>query len=177
MTLMDAPQFPAGPHVPEEDYDQSRREAILADIAQAPSLLRKAIEGLSNEQLNTRYKNWTIRQIVHHLPDSHVNSYIRFKWTLTEDTPTIKAYYEDRWAELGDARSGDVGPPVAVLDAIHARWLQLLRTMTPEMFARSFLHPESGQLVSLSSALSYYAWHGKHHVGQIMWLRNQNGWK
>jgi hypothetical protein len=108
--------------------------------------------------------------------DSHVNSYVRFKWTLTEEQPTIKAYDEGRWAALEDTRRGAIDAPLAFLDGLHARWVQLLRSMTGEQFARSFIHPETGKAISLNAALSYYAWHGKHHTAQILWRRRQQGW-
>jgi len=165
------PQFPAGPFQPEEKYDERRRAELIAEIEAAPVRLRAAIAGLSHEQLDTPYKNWTIRQIVHHLADSHVHSYIRFKWALTEDVPTIKAYDEGRWAVLDDARQGDVDAPLALLEGLHRRWVQLLRSMTPEQFARCFFHPESKQHVTLWTALGSYAWHGRHHTVQIIWLR------
>jgi len=152
------------------------REELIAVIAAAPAALRKAVAGLTESQLDTRYRNWTVRQIVHHLADSHVNSYIRFKWTLTEERPTIKAYDEGRWAALEDSRRGDVSAPLALLEGLHARWVQLLRSMAAEQLARSFVHPESGDVVTLHAALCYYAWHCRHHTGQIQWLRQQHGW-
>jgi uncharacterized damage-inducible protein DinB len=173
---MQAPQYPAGPFKPETDLGPKRRVALIAEIQGAPAVLRQAVSGLSETQLDTRYKNWTIRQIVHHLADSHVNSYIRFRWTLTEERPTIKAYDEGRWAALEDSRTGDIRAPLALLEGLHARWVQLLRSMTEEQFARSFIHPETGDVVTLEAALCYYAWHGRHHTGQIQWLREQHGW-
>jgi hypothetical protein len=170
------PQNPAGAFTPEENFDSRRRAELIAMIEEAPTDLGAAVGGLSPAQLDTLYRNWTIRQIVHHVADSHVNSYIRFKWTLTEERPTIKAYDEGRWAALGDSRTGDVGAPLALLVGLHARWAQLLRSMTEAQFARSFLHPENGQTISLNAALCYYAWHGKHHTAQIRWLRTQRGW-
>jgi hypothetical protein len=169
---MQPPQYPAGPHTPEDSHDTGRREEFIAVIEAAPRRLREAIGGLSEAELDRRYKNWSMRQIVHHLADSHVNSYVRFKWTLTEDTPTLKAYHEGLWAALDDSRQGWVGPAVALLEGLHQRWVQLLRSLTPEQFSRSFLHPETGQNVSLAFALSYYAWHCNHHIGQLLWLRN-----
>jgi uncharacterized damage-inducible protein DinB len=174
--LMDAPLNPAGAFAPDGDYDPKRRAELIAEIARAPTALRQAVAGLSEEQLDTLYKNWTLRQIVNHLADSHVNSYVRFKWALTEDCPSIKAYDEGRWAALEDSRTGDIRTPLALLEGLHARWVHLLRSMTNEQFGRSFLHPETGQTVSLSAALSYYAWHGRHHTAQIRWLREQRGW-
>src|SRR5881394_3397863 len=120
---MESPQYPAGAYTPEDDYPAQRRDELIAVIEAAPAALRQAVAGLSEAQLDTRYRNWTIRQIVHHLADSHVNSYIRFKWTLTEDHPTIKAYDEGRWAALEDSRTGDVRAPLAMLEAMHARWV------------------------------------------------------
>jgi uncharacterized damage-inducible protein DinB len=173
---MNPPHNPAGAFVPEDNYGPARREEFVAVIAKAPAALRKAVEDLSGQQLDTRYKNWTIRQIVHHLADSHLNSYIRFKWALTEEQPTIKAYYEDRWVALQDSRAGDIEAPLALLEALHARWVQLLRVLSDEQFSRSFGHPETGETVTLRAALCYYAWHCRHHTGQITWLREQNGW-
>jgi hypothetical protein len=174
--FMEAPQNPAGAFAPEENYGPQRRDEFIAVIEAAPAALRDAVAGLSEAQLDTRYRNWTIRQIVHHVADSHVNSYIRFKWTLTEERPTIKAYDEGRWAALEDARTGDVRAPLALLDGLHVRWVQLLRSMTEAQFGQSFVHPETGQRVSLHAALCYYAWHCRHHTTQICWLRAQHGW-
>jgi uncharacterized damage-inducible protein DinB len=173
---MTAPQYPVGPAVPEPTPDARRRAELIAELEAAPAKLRQAVAGLSAERLDTRYRNWTIRQIVHHLPDSHIHCYARFKWALTEDNPTIKPYDETLCSELTDARTGDIGPPLALMDGIHARWVQLLRSMTEEQFARTFYHPESKQTVVLGSMLASYAWHGRHHTGQILWLRQQHGW-
>jgi hypothetical protein len=174
--MMEAPENPAGVFVPEETYGPDRRAEFIAVIEQAPAALRETVAGLSDEQLNTRYRNWTIRQIVHHITDSHVNSYVRFKWTLTEEQPTIKAYDDGAWSALADARTGDIQPPLALFDGLHARWVQLLRSMTNEQFARLFNHPESGNTISLNAALCYYAWHCEHHTAQIRWVRDQHGW-
>ena len=173
---MEAPQDPAGPFVPEEGYGPKRRDEFIAVIESAPAGLREAVAGLSGGQLDTRYRNWTVRQIVHHLADSHVHSYVRFKWALTEERPTIKPYDEGRWAELEDARTGDVRPSLALLEGLHARWVRLLRSMTEAQFGRSFFHPETGQAVSLGAARCYYAWHCRHHTAQVRWLRGQRGW-
>ncbi len=173
---MEAPQDPAGAFVPEENYGPERRAELIAVIEAAPAALRAAVAGLSEDQLDTRYRNWTIRQIVHHIADSHVNSYVRFKWALTEDTPTVKPYDDGRWAALADARTGDVRAPLALLEGLHIRWVQLLRSMTEEQFARAFFHPETGQTVSLNAALCYYAWHCRHHAAQMNWVREQHSW-
>jgi uncharacterized damage-inducible protein DinB len=173
---MTAPQYPVGPFVPEDSCSAQRRQELIAVLADVPAALRAAVAGLSEAQLDTRYRNWTVRQIVHHLADSHVNSYLRFKWALTEERPTIKPYDEGRWAELGDSRAGDIAAPLALLDGLHACWVQLLHAMTEAQFGRSFIHPETGDEVPLWRALSYYAWHSRHHTGQILWLRGQHGW-
>jgi hypothetical protein len=173
---MHPPQNPAGEFVSEENIGLERRAELIAIIENAPSNLRKDVAGLSEEQLSTRYRNWTVRQIIHHLADSHVNSYVRFKWALTEELPTIKAYYEDRWAALEDSRTGDIESPLTLLEGLHARWVLLLRSMTEPQFSRSFIHPETGESVSLNAALCYYAWHCRHHTAQIKWVRDQHGW-
>ncbi len=173
---MEDPQNPAGAFVPEENYGPQRRDELIAVIAGAPALLRHSVTGLSDSQLDTKYRNWTIRQIVHHVADSHINSYVRFKWALTEERPTIKPYDDGRWAALEDARTGDLRAPLALLDGLHLRWVQLLRCMSDDQFGRCFFHPETGQTVSLRAALCYYAWHGQHHTAQVNWLRKQRGW-
>src|SRR5262245_157652 len=147
---MEPPQYPAGPFQPEDGHDSSRRAEFIADIAAAPAKLRGQVASLSAGQLDTLYRSWTIRQIVHHLADSHVNSYIRFKWTLTEEQPTIKAYDEGRWAALEDSRRGDIQAPLALLEGLHARWVQLMSLMKEADFARSFYHPESKKVVALN---------------------------
>ena len=173
---MTPPQFPAGPFVAEPAISSDRRAELIAQIEAAPAVLRRAVAGLSAAQLDTRYKNWSVRQIVQHLADSHVNIYVRCKLALTEEQPTIKPYDENRWSALPDAKSGDVAVPLALLDAVHAAWVQLLGMMKDDDFARTFYHPESGAVVRLDQALVSYAWHGKHHTGQIEWLRQQHGW-
>jgi uncharacterized damage-inducible protein DinB len=165
-----APEFPVGPYCPPTGATDQMRGSWIADIAALPSRVRQAVDGLTGKQLDTKYRNWTIRQIVHHIADSHVNSYIRFKWTLTEDTPTIKAYDEVLWTGLAESQQGCVVPSLLLLDGLHARWCQLLETLAPFQYERAFVHPESGQTITLNSALAYYAWHGKHHTGQIQWL-------
>jgi hypothetical protein len=173
---MEPPQNPAGAFVPEDGYGPQRRSEFIAVLAEAPAALCKLVGGLVDMQLDVPYRNWTIRQIVHHLADSHVNSYVRFKWTLTEDQPTIKAYDEGRWAALEDAHTGAVGAPLALLDGLHGRWVQLLHSMTDQQFARKFMHPETGNTVSLNAALCYYAWHCRHHTAQIAWVCQRHGW-
>lgn len=167
------PDNPAGEFEQVGKYDESKRSRLIQMIAQAPEKVRSAVEGLSDSELDTVYRNWTIRQIIHHLADSHVHSYIRFKWAMTEPAPTIKAYEEGDWVQLDDSRRGAVGPSLALLDGLHAKWVQLLQTMNAEQYSRTFIHPQTGETVSLWMALNYYPWHCRHHTGQILWLRNQ----
>ena len=155
---------------------QGRHECI-DQIAQAPSKLREAVAGLTDAQLDTPYRpgGWTVRQVVHHLPDSHMTSYARFRLALTEDQPAIKGYYEDRWAELPDARTAPVELSLTLLEAVHKRWVLLLQSLTPEQMERTFRHSEMG-LVPLHKNIALYAWHGRHHVAQITSLRQRMKW-
>ena len=170
------PDNPAGEFQSIEPFDESVKTEWIETIRLAPERLRRTVAGLSDSQLDTKYKNWTIRQITHHLADSHLNSLMRFKWALNEDAPTIKAYEEDDWVQLADCKIGDIDPALAMLDGLHAKWVQILGLMAQDQYARIFHHPQSGEPVSLWAALNYYAWHGRHHTAQIQWLREQNGW-
>ncbi|HEX4614178.1 MAG TPA: putative metal-dependent hydrolase [Urbifossiella sp.] len=174
--MPDAPQWPAGPFAPEGPTGPARRTDLIAAIAAAPAALRAAAAGLSDPQLDTPYRNWTVRQIVHHVADSHVNAYVRFKLALTEDVPTIKPYDETRWSALADARTGDVAQPLALLEAVHARWVQLLGVMTDDDFTRPFFHPEHGRAIRLDESLAQYVWHARHHTAQVLWVRARHGW-
>jgi len=160
-----------GPTTPEQ------REELLNQIEQAPNRLRAAVNGLSDQQLDTPYRpeGWSVRQVAHHVPDSHLNAYVRYKLALTEDEPTIKPYAEDRWAQLADTQATPVEVSLAMLDSLHDRWVRLLRSLQPEDWKRAFRHPELG-LVSLEKNLALYAWHGRHHVAHITSLRERNGW-
>lgn len=170
------PANPAGEFPAVESYDEAVKRDCIAALRHAPAQLREAVRGLTDSELDTKYKNWTIRQIVHHLADSHVHSYIRFKWTLTEDTPTIKAYEEGDWVQLDDSAHGDIAPALALVEGMHTKWVQVLETMSEAQFARTFVHPQTGNTVSLWEAVNYYPWHCRHHTGQILWLREQHGW-
>jgi uncharacterized damage-inducible protein DinB len=175
---MDDPRYPIGPFRFQGDADRHQREQWIGEIASAPGYLRAAVAGLNPTQLDTPYreKGWTVRQVVHHLPDSHVNAYTRIKLALTEDEPTIKPYEEARWAELPDARSGPVEVSLTLLECLHRRWVLLLRELGPEDFRRRFRHPEHGRTIGLDEVLAMYAWHGRHHVAQITSLRSRMGW-
>lgn len=170
-------RYPIGSFKMEESLTPRRRTELIAEIAAAPAKLRAAVRGLSNEQLDTPYREggWTVRQVVHHVPDSHLNAYIRLKWTLTEDEPTIKAYDEKTWSELPEARTAPVEISLALLEALHQRWVLLWQALNPGDFARTFHHPEYG-LRSLDWLLSLYAWHGRHHTAHITSLRERMDW-
>jgi uncharacterized damage-inducible protein DinB len=157
---------------------EAERQEWLADIEEAPGRLWAAVTGLTDPQLDTPYRpgGWTIRQVVHHLADSHLNSYVRFRLALTEDEPTIKPYDEKLWANLSDARTAPADLSLTLLDTLHQRWVLLLRSLKPGDFFRTLKHPELGQ-VTLEKYLAMYAWHGKHHVAHITSLRQRSGWK
>ena len=170
-------RFPIGRFSFDGDVSDAARAARIADIEAAPRLLRAAVEGMSERQLDTPYREggWTVRQVVHHVPDSHLNAYVRFKLALTEDTPRIKPYEEARWAQLPDARL-PIDVSLALLDALHERWVTLLRTLSPDDLAsRAYDHPENG-VTPLRVALGLYAWHGKHHTAHVTGLRERNDW-
>jgi hypothetical protein len=160
-----------GPPTPEQ------RQELHLHIEQAPARLRAAVKGLSEEQLDTPYRpdGWTVRQVAHHIPDSHMNAYVRFKLALTEDEPLIKPYAEDRWARLADTQATPVEVSLTLLDSLHNRWVRLLRLLQPEDWKRTFRHPDLG-LVTLEKNLALYAWHGRHHVAHIENLRERKGW-
>jgi uncharacterized damage-inducible protein DinB len=162
----------------EGESSPARREQFLNDISELPAQLRAVVAGLSDAQLDTPYREggWTVRQVVHHLADSHLNSYVRFRLALTEDVPTIKAYDEAQWAELEDARHAPVEVSLGLLESLHDRWVRLLRSLQPEDFAREFRHPERGTM-SLDANLALYSWHGRHHTAHIANLREREGWK
>lgn len=170
-------RFPIGKFKYEGAITEEQKQSMLNDIAEAPANLRKAIRGLSDAQLDTEYRpgGWSVRQVVHHLPDSHMNSYVRFKLALTEDEPTVKTYAEDRWAQLADTAATPVEISLTLLDSLHDRWVRLLRSLTPEQWKRTLRHPEFGPM-SLEKTLAMYAWHGKHHVAHITELRKRNSW-
>lgn len=153
------------------------RKTIILDISEAPGRMRDAVEGLSNSQLDTPYRpeGWTVRQVVHHLADSHMHSYIRTKFALTQNEPSIMPYDENLWAALKDAKSGPVEPSLLLLDGLHSRWAELLESMSEADWTRKLIHPERGAL-QLDIMISIYAWHGRHHTAHITELRKREGW-
>jgi DinB family protein len=171
-------QYPIGKHQWGGEITDEQRAQFIAQLEQAPAQLRQAVTGLTEEQVDTPYRpeGWTVRQVVHHLPDSHMNTYIRFRLALTEDEPTIKPYDQERWAALEDARRGPVGLSLALFGSLHSRWVLLLRSLRTQDFARTFRHPEMGVL-TLEKYLSLVAWHGRHHIAHITSLRERMGWR
>ena len=171
------PRYPIGKPVLEERLSDEKRRQLIETIAATPARLRAAVKGLTAQQLDTPYRDggWTVRQVIHHLPDSHMNAFIRTKLALTEANPAIKAYDEDAWSRLGDVPDTPVEVSLQLLDNLHQRWDVLLRSIRPEDFARTFQHPERGPL-TLDQNLCIYAWHGQHHVAHITELRRRNGW-
>ena len=171
-------RYPIGEFRLDGEITKEQRSAWIADIADAPARLRAAVDGLTAEQIETPYRpgGWTVRQVVHHVPDSHLNAYTRFKLALTEDEPTIKPYEEARWADLADARAAPLEVSLTLLAALHDRWVLLLRSLSAADFARAFRHPDLGR-VTLERALGMYAWHGRHHVAHITALRERMGWR
>jgi len=176
---MDTPdlRYPVGQFRFPESVSAQELAVFIQQIAETPARMRAAIAGLSDSQLETPYRpgGWTVRQLAHHVPDSHINSYMRFRLALTEDDPVIKPYEEARWAELPDARSMPVEPSLALLENLHARWVPLLRSLSVAEWKRSFRHPELGP-VRLEQNAALYAWHGRHHVAHITSLRERMGW-
>ena len=170
-------RFPIGPFATEAPTSEKRR-AWIREIEETPDRVRKAIEGLTPEQLDTPYREggWTIRQVVHHLADSHINSFVRFKLALTEDEPTVRDYDEKQWAETVDATDAPLDVSLDLLESLHKRWIFLLESLTANEFQKKFKHPERG-LMTLDTNLQLYAWHGRHHVAHIEALRNREGWR
>jgi DinB superfamily len=170
-------KFPIGKFHFEGTLNDGQTKALIDDIAAVPAALRAAVRGLSPQRLDTPYRpdGWTVRQVVHHVPDSHMNAYIRFKLALTEDVPTIKPYEQQLWAELADTKETPIEVSLTTLDVLHDRWVRLLRSLKAEDWKRSFRHPELG-VVPLEKNLALYAWHGKHHVAHITCLRQREGW-
>jgi uncharacterized damage-inducible protein DinB len=170
-------RYPVGKFSMPDRVSSDLRREWIAVIAGAPGLFRDAVAGLSDSQLDTPYREggWTVRQVVHHVADSHMNCYTRFRLALTEAEPTIRPYEEALWAELPDAKGAPVGISLALLDALHERWVLLLNAMVPEDWDRQFVHPETGP-TTLDRALGLYAWHSRHHAGHITALRERLGW-
>ena len=171
------PRYPIGPFQAPEEATPAMRAKAIQEIAAVPAAVRAATEGLNDAKLDTPYRNggWTVRQVVHHIADSHMNAYVRCRLALTEAEPTIKPYEESAWAKLEDAAHSPIDVSLRLLEPLHERWVTLLRSVKPQEFARTFRHPDHG-VRTLDWMLFLYAWHGKHHTAHVTELRKQKGW-
>lgn len=170
-------QYPVGRFTAPDDITPALRNHAIDEIALLPTAMTKAVHGLDTAQLETPYRDggWTVREVVHHVADSHMHAYLRAKFALTEESPTIRPYDEAAWSKLADVSTVPIGVSLSLIDGIHARWVACLRGLVDAQFARPFVHPELGpQRIDLS--LLRYAWHGRHHVAHITSLRAQKGW-
>src|SRR5262245_59519345 len=175
--MTDDLRYPIGKFQFDPNPTTATRRACLAQIREAPAAMRAAVRGLSDAQLDTPYRpgGWTVRQVVHHVPDSHLNAYCRYKLALTEDNPTIKPYDEAAWANVADTARTPPDVSLTMLEALHHRWVILLESMDARDFARPLMHPERGA-ITLDWMLQLYAWHGRHHAAHITELRKREGW-
>lgn len=171
------PRYPIGKYEPPVQVTPALRIEAIRDISNLPEKLRAAVKGLNDEQLNTPYREggWTVRQLVHHVPDSHMNAYVRWRLALTEKEPTIKPYEESEWAKLEDAANAPVEVSLRLLEPLHERWVRLLHSVKADEFSRTFRHPDHG-VKTLDWMLFLYAWHGKHHTAHVTELRKTKGW-
>lgn len=176
MTTADL-RYPVGSFVEVMPATTQVRAAAIESIASLPSRMRAAVAGLGREQLDTPYRpgGWSVRQVVHHVADSHINAYVRFKLALAEAAPTIKPYDQDAWAAMADSAL-PVEPSLAIIDGVHARWVTLLRQLTDQQFSRTFLHPELAEPQSLDRQVQHYAWHSRHHLAHVTGLRERQQW-
>ena len=172
-------RFPIGKFIKPKVISKELIQQWIEAIESFPSKLKKEVFDLNNEQLDTVYREngWTIRQVVHHCADSHMNSLTRFKLTLTEEKPTIKPYWEDRWAELADSKTLPIQPSLQMLEGIHARWTVLLKSLSVQDFSKTFIHPEHGKEFRVDENIGIYAWHCNHHLAHITTLKNRKHWK
>jgi hypothetical protein len=170
--------YPIGKFNWPKTVTPEERRGLLDEIAAAPARFREAVEDLNDAQLDTPYRpgGWTVRQVIHHVPDSHMNSYCRFRLALTEDNPAIKGYNQAKWAELYDARTAPVELSLRLLEGLHARWVSLMESLSAEDWSRTFLHSEHGPM-RLDVTLALYAWHSRHHAAHIQGLRDRMGWR
>jgi hypothetical protein len=174
---MTDPRYPIGRFSPDLNPTSETRARHIEEIAGLPSRMRRAVSGLNQDQINTPYRDggWTVQQVVHHVADSHLNAYVRFKLTMTADTPTINPYDEVAWAQLQDTQGTPIEVSVSLLESLHTRWIVLLKSLHAEDFHRKFNHPESG-IHDADWLLALYAWHGKHHLTHITSLRERMKW-
>ncbi|NRF41324.1 YfiT family bacillithiol transferase [Pedobacter foliorum] len=178
-TELEKLRYPIGQFNKPDLITKALLDGYVATIASFPEALRKEVAHLTDTQLDTPYRlgGWTIRQVVHHCADSHMNSQIRLKWALTEDSPVIKAYYEERWAELADSRMMPVESSLKLLEGLHQRWVFLLNSLTTEELERDFIHPEHGRSIKINENTGLYDWHCRHHLAHITELKKRQGWQ
>lgn len=176
--MLEKLKYPIGKPVIPSIITKNELTEWINTLENFPLKLEALVKNLTKDQLDTQYREsgWTIRQVIHHCADSHQNSYIRFKWTLTEDKPIIKAYYEDRWAELFDTKSAPINLSLNMLKALHAKWVYLLNGLKPEELKKEFIHPDGNELVSLETNIGIYAWHCNHHFAHIYNLMKTKQW-
>ena len=174
---MDGLRYPVGRFAVDSEPTPDKRRRWIAQIAEAPALLRSAVAGLTEAQFDAPYRpgGWTVRQVLHHVPDSHMNAYCRYKFALTENNPTIKPYDEAAWANVADTARTPPDVSLTLLDALHKRWVILLESMAPADFERPLQHPEHG-MITLDWMLQLYAWHGRHHTAHVTELRKRENW-
>lgn len=177
MLDIDLLRYPIGKFAPQSSYTKEEKKKLIADIAALPAQLAEAVKHFSKEQFATPYRDggWSVQQLIHHIADSHMHSYIRFKWTLTEDKPVIKAYEEKDWAETIDNQL-DPTISIAFITAFHAKWSAMLSLLNDEAWSRSFIHPQTQKEINLERMLALYAWHGKHHLAHITSLKERMKW-
>ena len=175
---MTDPRYPIGKFERRDELNPDERQTAIDAIAAAPGRMREAVAGLSEEQLDTPYRDgeWTVRQVIHHVPDSHLNAYVRLKLALTEDDPVIRPYDEARWAALEDSRQTPVEVSLTLLESLHARWVTLLRSLGADDFRRTLRHPDHSGILTVDWLVALYAWHGRHHVAHVTALRESMGW-
>ena len=175
--MIDDPRYPTGKFHFNPDVTPEMRQRSIAAIRDTPSALRAAVRGLSEAQLSTPYRDggWTVRQVVHHVPESHMNAFVRFKLALTEDNPTIRPYDEAAWARVADTARTPVDVSLTLLDSLHTRWVVLLESLADTDFARRLVHPDRGP-ITLDWMLQLYAWHGRHHTAHVTELRKRENW-
>jgi hypothetical protein len=178
MEHIDSVRYPAGVYEKPDKILKSDVSRWCKEIERLPRDLKRLVSGFNDEQLDTPYREagWTVRQVIHHLADSHINAYCRIKLALTEDNPTVKPYEEKRWAELSDARSADIKFSIQILTGIHKRWGLTIRAMNKEDYKRTFFHPANGRNQSIGEIIGMYAWHGRHHLAHIRNLKSSKGW-
>ena len=178
MSDLEQLRYPIGRFERPKEITSENIKHWIGQIETLPARFRNIAESLSEQQLDTPYRpeGWTLRQVIHHVPDSHVNSYVRFKWTLTEETPTIKAYNEVAWANLGDYTSVPIKTSLDFLEILHSRWVPLLKSLSADELNKSFIHPEHGKAVPLKVNVALYAWHGEHHLGHLVQTVRMHKW-